>query len=154
MLKLGKLTDYAVTVMVQLAKEGTSRSAHYLSRKTGVSEPTVAKVLKTLAKAKLVESERGVAGGYRITADTSCISIGDVIEAIDGPIAIVSCLEGANDICSAEATCPAKGKWLPVNNAIRRALYAVKLSDMAQPACDAPPRLYRIAEGLSHVSGE
>ncbi len=149
MLKLGKLTDYAVAVMVQLSKEEGSRSASMLSHKIGVPEPTVAKVLKTLARQKLVESERGVTGGYRLGRNAAEITIADVIEAMDGPIAIVACVEGADDTCNAEPTCPAKGKWVPVNNAIRAALSSVKLTDMATTSCgDAQQRkLYQITGG-------
>lgn len=156
MLKLGKLTDYAIAVMVQLAREGGSRSAHHLSQKTGIPEPTVGKVLKALARTKLVSSERGVAGGYKISVEAGEISIGHIIEAMDGPVAIVSCVEGASDVCGAEATCPAKGKWAPVNNAIRDALHAVKLSGMVAPSCGAiqpARRVYQIT-GASHVHHE
>lgn len=155
MLRLGKLTDYAITVMVQLTKEGASKSASFLSEKTGVPEPTVAKVLKNLARGKLVESERGVTGGYRIARNPAEVSIGHIIEAMDGPIAIVSCVEGAEDVCDAEPTCPAKGKWAPVNRAIRDALFAVRLTDMAAGAscggADTSRKLYQITGGASHV---
>lgn len=133
MIKLGKLTDYAVAVMVQLSREGNgaARSAHQLAERTSIPEPTVAKVLKKLARKKLVESVRGAAGGYRLAKAPDDMSICDVIEALDGPIAIVSCA-GANDTCRAQPKCPAKGKWTPVNHAIRAALQAVRLSDMAR----------------------
>lgn len=156
MLKLGKLTDYAVTVMVQLAREGTSRSANYLSQKTGIPEPTVAKVLKSLTRAKLVESERGMAGGYRIAGDAAAVSVAHVIEAMDGPISIVSCIEKAND-CGAEHSCPARSKWTPVNDAIKNALHAVKLADMAHPADSAgqsQPRVYQITGVARHAGHE
>lgn len=147
MLKLGKLTDYAITVMAQLARDNASRSASVLSDKTGVPEPTVAKVLKALSKAGLVTSERGVSGGYRI-ADLN-VSVGAIIEAIDGPIAIVACVEEGESQCSAENRCPVKGKWTPVNTAIRDALFALKITDMyeATPA----RKLYQITTGESHA---
>ena len=156
MLKLGKLTDYAMTVMVQLTREGGSRSAPYLAEKTSVPEPTVSKVLKALAKSGLLESGRGVGGGYRLSRAATDISVGQVIEAMDGPIAIVACVEGADEPCGSEQRCPVKGKWTPLNNAIKDALHAVKLSDMAIPVCGepAPQRVYQItaAGGQSHVS--
>lgn len=133
MIKLGKLTDYAVAVMVQLSREGNgaARSAHQLADRTSIPEPTVAKVLKKLARKKLVESVRGAAGGYRLSQTAEEMSVCDVIEAMDGPIAIVTCA-GTHDSCRAEPKCPAKGKWSPVNQAIRAALQAVRLSDMAR----------------------
>jgi FeS assembly SUF system regulator len=134
MMKLGKLTDYAVAVMVQLGREGSdaARSAHQLADRTGIPEPTVAKVLKKLTREGLLLSVRGAAGGYKLAHDPSRLSICDVIEALDGPIEIVSCANGAADICRAETKCPAKGKWAPVNNAVRAALQAVTLVDMAR----------------------
>jgi FeS assembly SUF system regulator len=154
MIKLGKLTDYAVAVMVQLSREGigASRSAHQLADRTSIPEPTVAKVLKKLARKKLVESVRGAAGGYRLAGPAEEMSVCDIIEALDGPIAIVSCA-GANDSCRAEPKCPAKGKWTPVNQAIRAALQAVRLSDMARSssACGHVPSLTQITESGAHV---
>lgn len=154
MIKLGKLTDYAVAVMVQLSREGNgaARSAHQLAERTSIPEPTVAKVLKKLARKKLVESVRGAAGGYRLAGAADQISICDVIEALDGPIAIVSCV-GESESCRAQPKCPAKGKWTPVNHAIRAALQAVRLSDMARSAgCGNTGHLLQITESETHVN--
>ena len=134
MIKLGKLTDYAIVVMVQLAKEGASRSAHQLSDKTGLPEPTVAKVLKTLLKEKLVMSARGAQGGYKLAKTAEELSVRNIIEALDGPIAIVACVDGTGDNCQAAGRCPTKGRWDPVNLAIRDALDSIRLSDMAADA--------------------
>jgi len=132
MIKLGKLTDYAIVIMAQLSKEAVAaaRSAHYLSDKTGVPEPTVAKVLKLLAPAGLLESMRGVAGGYRLSKAADQISIVEIITALDGSIAIVSCAESGAEDCRISSTCPVKGNWTPVNDAIKTALAGVKLADM------------------------
>ena len=134
MIKLGKLTDYAVVVMVQLAQEGaeTSRSAHQLAEKTGLPEPTVAKVLKTLLKENLVASVRGAQGGYKLARDPEELSICDIVEAMDGKIAIVTCVDDTGEACVSAASCPSRGKWDPVNRAIRAAMQDVTLADMAQ----------------------
>lgn len=132
MIKLGKLTDYAIVVLTQLSREGGgARSAPQLAEKTGIPEPTVAKVLKTLAREKLVDSVRGAAGGYRLSRSTEDLSLCDIIEAVEGPIAIASCVSPAEESCGAESRCPSRGKWDPVNRAIRSALQDLKLSDMA-----------------------
>ncbi|MDE1150967.1 MAG: SUF system Fe-S cluster assembly regulator [Micavibrio sp.] len=137
MIKLGKLTDYAIVVMVQLAREGSdaSRSAHQLSNRTGLPEPTVAKVLKTLLKEKLVLSARGAQGGYKLAIKPEELSIRTIVEAIDGPISIVACVDAGDHSCQAQARCPTKGRWDPVNSAIRDALESIRLSDMAQGQC-------------------
>lgn len=139
MIRLGKLTDYAVVVLTQLSQEGegAAKSAPQLAEKTGIPEPTVSKVLKTLAREKLVESVRGAAGGYRLSRRAQDLSVCDIIEAVDGPIAIASCVEGTENPCSAESRCPSRGKWEPVNRAIRAALSGIKLADMAEKPCAA-----------------
>lgn len=133
MFKLGKMTDYAITVMVSLSGVTQARSAAALSDQTGIPEPTVAKVLKTLTRAGLVVSMRGVAGGYSVARKPADISVAEIVEAMDGPIAIVSCIEGSNEVCASEGKCPAKGKWAPVNASIRAALDAVRLTDLGAP---------------------
>jgi FeS assembly SUF system regulator len=147
MIKLGKLTDYAIVVLTQLSREGdAARSAPQLAEKTGIPEPTVAKVLKTLAREKLVESVRGAAGGYRLSKGAQDLSLCDIIEAVEGPIAIASCVSDLEEPCGAQSRCPSRGKWDPVNRAIRSALQELKLCDMADNACatQATPRLLQV----------
>lgn len=147
MLKLGKLTDYAIAVMAQLARHAQAApdaafSAAALAQDTGVPEPTVAKVLKALARSDLLTSVRGVAGGYRLARKACAIKVGEIVEAMDGPIAIVSCMEPpgeGREVCGVSHRCAVRSKWTPVNSAIRAALYGVTLQDMAMPACAAPP---------------
>lgn len=137
MIKLGKLTDYAVVIAARLSKEGVgvSKSAHYLSEKTGIPEPTVAKVLKMLARGQIVQSVRGAAGGYHLARAADTITISEIVTVMDGPIAIVSCAEGSSEGCKAEAHCPVKGNWDPVNRALKAALEGVRLSDMTAISC-------------------
>ena len=137
MIKLGKLTDYAIAVMGQLVQEGveSAHSAHHLSDKTGIPEPTVAKVLKLLSKSNLVASERGAAGGYRLVKAADQVSIGEIITAMDGPISIVACVDGQKDNCGMWGTCPTKGNWDRVNEAIKSALESVKLTEMLSAPC-------------------
>jgi FeS assembly SUF system regulator len=137
MIKLGKLTDYAIAVMGQLVDAESACSAHHLSGKTGIPEPTVAKVLKLLSKENLVTSERGAAGGYKLAKQADQVSIGEIITAMEGPIALVACVDGQDENCNMSGTCPTKGKWSRVNDAIKSALESVKLKDMlSPPACN------------------
>lgn len=134
MIKLGKLTDYAIAVMGQLAHEGmgNSRSASHISGKTAIPEPTVAKILKLLSKGNLVTSERGSMGGYRLVKAANLISIGEIITAMEGPVSIVSCVE-SHDNCGVAGSCPTKSSWNRVNEAIKSALESVKLAEMLAP---------------------
>jgi FeS assembly SUF system regulator len=141
MLRLSKLTDYAVVVLVRLAGMDGVQTSPGIAAATGIPEPTVAKVLKTLAAGDLVSSQRGARGGYRLNRALSAIPIADVIAAVDGPIALTACVEGAPGGCESQGLCPMRGRWDPVNEAIHRALSTITLADMQTPVLPAfrPP---------------
>jgi FeS assembly SUF system regulator len=130
MLRLSKLTDYAVVVLVRLAGMEGVQTSPGIAAATGIPEPTVAKVLKTLAAGDLVASQRGARGGYRLNRDLAAIPIADVIAAVDGPIALTACVEGSTSGCESQGLCPMRGRWDPVNDAIHRALSTITLADM------------------------
>jgi FeS assembly SUF system regulator len=130
MLRLSKLTDYAVVVLVRLSRTENVQTSPGIAAATGIPEPTVAKVLKTLAAGDLVSSQRGAKGGYRLNRDLSAIPIADVIAAIDGPIALTACVEGSPSGCESQGLCPMRGRWDPVNDAIYKALTGITLADM------------------------
>ncbi len=139
-LRLSKLSDYAVVLLSELgtAPEGAVRNVSALALATGIAEPTVAKVLKLLAASGLVVSQRGPHGGYRLARALTETAISDVIDAVEGPIALAACVEHAGG-CEHECTCRVRGRWDPVNMAIRRALSEITLADMACPAWAPPP---------------
>ena len=93
MLRLSKLTDYAVVVLVRLSHHREVTTSPTLAQATGIPEPTVAKVLKALAGAGLVSSQRGARGGYRLAQPLSDIDVARVIAAIDGPISLTACVD-------------------------------------------------------------
>ena len=130
MLRLSKLTDYAVVVLVRLSDVEGVQTSPGLAAATGIPEPTVAKVLKTLAASDMVSSQRGARGGYRLNRDLSAIPIAAVIAAMDGPIALTACVEGSGTGCEAQGLCPMRGRWDPVNDAIQSALSSITLADM------------------------
>ena len=130
MLRLSKLTDYAVVVLVRLSHADTVQTSPGIAAATGIPEPTVAKVLKTLAAGNLVSSQRGAKGGYRLNRDLATIPIADVIAAVDGPIALTACVDGALTSCESLGLCPMRGRWDPVNEAIHNALSSITLADM------------------------
>ena len=139
MLRLSKLTDYAVVVLVRLSGDTGVQTSPYLAQNTGIPEPTVAKVLKALAGSGLVASQRGARGGYRLARPLADIPVADVIEAIDGPIALTACVDGATG-CESQGLCPMAGRWDPVNDAIHSALTSITLADMQASAI---PRAFR-----------
>src|ERR1700744_220170 len=99
MLRLSKLTDYAVVVLVRLSGMEGIQTSPGIAAATGIPEPTVAKVLKTLTASDLVSSQRGAKGGYRLNRHLSTIPVADVIAAIDGPIALTACVAGSPSGC-------------------------------------------------------
>lgn len=134
MLRLSRLTDYAVVVLVKLARSGGVTTSTSLAAETGIPEPTVAKVLKALAGGGLVASQRGARGGYRLGLSLDAISITRVIAAIDGPIALAACVDGGVGGCQAETLCPIRGRWDIVNTAIRTTLDGITLAHMEATA--------------------
>lgn len=130
MLRLSRLADYAVVVLVRLSHGEAVQTAPGIAVSTGVPEPTVAKVLKVLSGAGLVVSQRGARGGYRLARPLREIAVAEAITAIDGPIALTACVEGSGCGCETTASCPVHGKWSPVNDAVRAALGAITLADL------------------------
>ena len=134
MLRLSRLSDYAVVLLVRLGGHDAVTTSTSLASGTGIPEPTVAKLLKLLAGAGLVRSQRGARGGYRIARALELIAITDVVEAVDGPVSLVSCIDGVDGACQSEERCPIRGCWDPVNEAIRFALNQVTLAQIATTA--------------------
>lgn len=132
MLRLSRLTDYAVVVLGRMA-EAPLQNVPGLAQRTGLAEPTVAKVLKILAQAQLVEGLRGARGGYRLARPLAEIRLSEVVVAFDGPIALTACVDGGSGACDSEHLCPVRGRWDPVNNAIREALAGISVADLASP---------------------
>lgn len=152
MLRLSKLTDYAVVVLVRLSRTDGVQTSPVVAAATGIPEPTVAKVLKILTAAGLVSSQRGARGGYRLGRALSAIPVADVIAAVDGPIALTACVEGSNSECESQGLCPMRGRWDPVNQAIHRALSDITLADMQVPVWSAPRLPARSTQSASTQS--
>ena len=135
MLRLNRLTDYAILVLGALAsRHGETMASGRLAEVTDLAQPTVAKVLKMLLAAELVETQRGVRGGYRLMKRSAQISIVDIVEAMEGPIAVTDCIDGAREPCMARNCCCMRKHWTYINLAIRKALMDVTLEDLNKSA--------------------
>ena len=140
MIKLSRLTDYAVVVLAEMSRaKGELIAASTLSTKTGLPEPTVSKVLKTLSRNGLIASVRGVAGGYRLDRAAGEIPVSLIIAAMEGPISLTSCVSGSTEACALEGKCSMHGRWNPVNAAINAALNEVTLAHMLAPSFNVIP---------------
>ncbi len=132
MFRLNRLTDYAVVIMAQMAQGGEeTRTALKISQDTGLPQPTVAKLLNALAREALVSSHRGATGGYALSRPADKITVAEIIQALEGPIALTACVDGSGIHCEVETICPMRGNWDKVNRAIHGALSQVTLADMS-----------------------
>ena len=135
MFKLNRMTDYAIVVLGVLAhRQGEILATAQLAELTGLNQPTVAKVAKTLVVADLLETQRGVHGGYRLARRAAMISLVQIVEAMEGPIVVNDCVEGAQDPCAVSDCCFMSRNWNRVNLAVRNALSDVSLEDLIDPA--------------------
>ena len=133
MLRISKLTDYATVLMVRLAREpARCFSAAQLADELGLPPPTVAKLLKRLLLGGLLTSVRGAVGGYTLAHAPHAISVADVVNAIEGPLALTECSLGKGN-CSLENDCATRANWQFISHAVRVALETVSLADMALP---------------------
>jgi FeS assembly SUF system regulator len=131
MFKVNRLTDYATVVLIDIARAEGVRSTQRIAERTGIPLPTVAKIMKSLNRAGLVASTRGSGGGYILGRPAAAITVADVIQAVEGPIALTACADTSDEHCGIETLCPVQGKWNRVNTAVRVALSEVTLADMA-----------------------
>ena len=133
MLRVTKLTDYATVVLTVLAaRPGEVHSATDLAVHSGLEPPTVSKVLKPLAQAGLVEGLRGVHGGYRLSRDAADISLIEIVEAMEGPLAMTECSQTESH-CGIAHQCGARANWRLINDVVADALRGVTLAQMLRP---------------------
>ena len=133
-MRLSHLADYAVVLMTAAARypEGARLSATELATDTGVPLPTTQKLMGQLAGCGLLTSARGVGGGFALARPAGEISLADIVEAVEGPIALTMCSDGTNHDCALDAHCRVKPHLGLVGNALRGALGAVSLTELAR----------------------
>ena len=133
-MRLSSMADYAVVAMCAASRHcGAERiSAADLAQETGLPLPTVQKLVSTLSKAGLIKSTRGAGGGLKLARPAAAISLADIVEAVEGPIALTACVETGRHDCSLEANCSVRPHWSIVNAALRGALADVPLTRLAR----------------------
>jgi FeS assembly SUF system regulator len=137
------MADYAVVTMAAAARHcgGVRVSAAQLAEETGLPAPTVQKLVSRLTAAGLLRSSRGVGGGLKLARPAAAISLADIVEAVEGPIALTACVEHGRHDCTLESACMARPHWPIVNEALRGALAQVPLTRLAEV-----PAAHRVAE--------
>lgn len=135
MLQITKRVDYALIALTHLALHSGERfSARELAETYHLSRPLMANVLKALSKEELVRSVRGTKGGYELTLDPATLPVGRVVELLEGPLQIATCVgdDPQDHSCAASSVCPVKHSVFRIHVRIRDVLYASTIADLAQ----------------------
>lgn len=144
-MRLSSFADYAVVLMsaaarhcghAGLAPADQQRSAKMnattLAAETGIPLPTAQKLVSRLSAAGLLESSRGTGGGVRLSRPPATITLADVVEAVEGPIAMTSCAEAGSHDCNLETDCRIRPHMNLANDAIRAALAGVTIASLTR----------------------
>ena len=133
-MRLSSMADYAVVTMSAAARHcgGARVSAGQIAEETGLPPATVQKLVSKLSAAGLLRSSRGAGGGLKLARPAAAISLADIVEAVEGPIALTACVEQGRHDCGYEACCAVRPHWPLVNEAMRGALAQVPLTRLAE----------------------
>lgn len=136
MLRMTKQADYGIVLLSRMAGQASARfAAPELAAETHLPLPMVSKILKILARGGLLISHRGAKGGYSLAVLPQEITVARMISVLDGPIAFTECSdEGSPGLCSQEAGCLIRNNWQRINLAVRDALEAITLAELAAPS--------------------
>jgi len=152
MLRMTKQADYAIVLLTRMAGVPEVQiNASEIASQTGLPQPIVSKILKLLARRELLISHRGAKGGYRLARAAENISVAEIIEAVEGPIAITECVDETPGECSQEPVCPVRSNWQRINYAVRSALEQITLEEMTHPVA---PMLVTLGSGPTAPSAE
>lgn len=135
-MRLSNLADYAVVLMCAAARQCGSvpLQAPKLAEQTQIPGPTVQKLVSQLARAGLLVASRGSGGGVRLARPAAAINLADIIEAIEGPITLTSCVEEGRQDCALHSNCKVQPHWPAVNGAVRGALANISVASLITPA--------------------
>ena len=132
MLRMTKQADYGFVLLSRLASEPERIvNAPDLAAETKLPVPTVSKILKLLAKGGVLRSSRGVHGGYSLSRPAGEISAAELLTALEGPVALTICIDGAPGECDHETYCQTRGHWRRINQALEEALDQITLAELA-----------------------
>ena len=135
-MRLSSMADYAVVTMTAAARHcGFAQvNAAQLAAETGLPAPTVQKLVSRLTAAGLLRSSRGIGGGLRLARPAAAITLADIIEAVEGPMALTACSADGRHDCALEGNCAVQPHWPLVNATLRNALAGVALTQLAGAA--------------------
>ena len=136
MLKISRLTDYGLLAAVYLArKQGEVVAARELASFYHLPLPMTTKVLKTLHQGGVIGSHRGVGGGYSFDGDAESVTLGQLLDVLEGPWDLVECESFDQDgqaVCSIRVACPSRTFMFGINRTIKGAFEQVTLGDQSR----------------------
>jgi len=141
MLKINRQTDYAVRVVLSLAKrgEGTRISTAEIQEEMLIPKALMTRIVAQLANRGLINTYPGRDGGLMLPCSASQITLKDVVEAFEGPILLSECMQAkGEDDCPFRSNCPVRSKWGRVQVAMLREMAAITFEDLAQEALGIP----------------
>ena len=141
MLKINRQTDYAVRVLLALARRGQSTrlSSADIQQEMLIPKALMARIVAQLSRAGLINTFPGRDGGLMLPRSASQITLRDVVEAFEGPILLSACLQvKGEDDCPFQATCPVRTKWGRVQVAMLREMASITFDDLAKESLGAP----------------
>lgn len=132
MIRLSKRADYGLIAMRHLGRltDGTCRSAREIAAEYSIPPALLAKLLQRLARVGLVASLHGTKGGYQLSRPASQIPVREVIEAIEGPVALVECQDDRKGECPQLCTCPVERPLRVVQDRIAEVLGSTMVSEL------------------------
>jgi FeS assembly SUF system regulator len=145
MLRLSKITDYGIVILADLAQQEAelglgeaaaerheSFTAREIAEHVELPVPVVSKVLKSLTRAGILDSQRGSKGGYALASRPEDINVAEMITALDGPLALTQCTAGPS-LCDLETRCAIRTPWQVINEVVHNALASITLADLINP---------------------
>jgi Rrf2 family protein len=142
MLKISRLTDYGLLASVYLARyQGQVFAAREVAEFYHLPVPAITKVQKVLNTSGLISSHRGVGGGYSFDGDADTVSLGQLIEVLEGPWDLTECETFDDDghaTCAIRVACPSRRFMFGINRAIKGAFEQVTLGDLVRGGMTLP----------------
>jgi FeS assembly SUF system regulator len=134
MLRMTKQADYGIVLLTYMGLHAEAlHNARDLGRQTGIPLPMVSKILKALARGGVLTSQRGTKGGYTLARPTRLIRVSEIIQALEGPVAITECVGNLPSSCTVERLCPVRPSWVRINQVINDALSNITLEELLRP---------------------